>query len=213
MLIRALDLVVVFQEVRKVHAWLANYCGAADKIPVSLDDITTCVKDLYGTDLTTRLVKINSPLLKGMIEIYEGGKATVTVDAELNLADTRYVFVKEAFHVPLWKIENETKDPGLIIEHYVHKLPRENGDHQDVLCEEITKYGAIEILFPPALRKDAKERILRGDATLFTIAEDLRIPEHLVDFALADGYMEISERLRNHNPDNERFGGGQAAKA
>ncbi len=206
MRVKAAHLPVIFEEVRKVREWLARYCQGPDKVPVSLDDITTAIKELYGTEITTQLVPIDSPLLRGMIEIYDK-KATISVDANLNTPNTRYVFVKEACHIMLLNAENATKDPGAIIEYYVHTRPDEdNGAHPDeIVCEEITKYGAIELLFPPALRRAAKEKIAAGEATLFTIGEGLHISENLVEFALTDWYMDLSERLRGDGPDRERF--------
>lgn len=204
MRIKQVDLIAVFREVKKVRSYLYANCGGADAVPVSLDDITTAIKEIYGVELTTRLVPFGSTLLRGMIEIYETA-ATITIDAELNTAQTRYVFVKEASHVMLLTAENVTKDPADVIDYYIHARPEEADHPADIVCEEITKFAAVELLFPPALRGQCKDEIAAKKATLFTIGERLHIPENLVEFALSDWYMDLSERLRGEGPDRERF--------
>ncbi len=206
MRVKALHLPVIFAEVKRVREFLIRHCGGPDKIPVSLDDITAAVKEIYGVEITTQIVPFGSELLQGMIEIYEK-TAIITIDAILNTADTRSVFVKEACHVMLLKAENATKDPAEIIDYYVHNRPeKDDGSHPDeIICEEITKYGAAELLFPPALRRPAKDEIAAKKATLFTIAERLLIPGHTVDLVLSDWYMELSARLRDEPAEPERF--------
>lgn len=188
----------VFAEARKVREALREYCLAPDKVPVSLDDISRAIEHLYGIKITTRLVPLNSRLLRGMIEIYDK-TATIYIDAELNTPMTRYVQVKEAAHVMIVNAENITKDPGAIIQFFVQAglLPKDDdGNHpDDILAEELTKFVAIELLFPHELRKAAQERIAANEDTLFTIAEWLHIPEHLVEFALSDTYMTLSNKI------------------
>jgi hypothetical protein len=206
MRVKASDLPVVFAETLRVRDFLNQYCGGPYKIPVSLDDITVAIREIYGVQITTELVPFGTSLVKGMIEIYDG-RATIYIDAELNMAETRYVFVKEACHVMLLNAHNATKDPTEVIDYYVHTRPEaDNGSHPaDVVCEEITKYGAVELLFPPALRRESSDRISANSATLFTVGENLHIPINLVEFVLSDWYMDLSSRLRNDGPDRERF--------
>lgn len=185
--------------------FLSDYCGGPDKVPVSMDDITAAIKELYAYDITTQFVPFNPALLRGMIEIYEK-KAVITINANLNTADTRYVFVKEACHIMLHTIENATKDPSEIIDYYVHVRPENDHTHpEEIICEEITKHGAVELLFPPALRQEAKDQIAAGKATLFTIGEGLHMSENLVEFVLSDWYIDLSSRLLGDGPDRERF--------
>lgn len=207
MRIKPSDLKTVFVEVQKVRDFLNGYCGGPDKIPVSLDDITAAIEKVYGYKITTRLVPFQSNLIRGMIEIYEN-TATITVDSDLNTVQTRYVFMKEASHVMVQTADNLTNDPGDIIDYYIHVRPEDddNGAHPPaVICEEITKYCAVELLFPPALRADFKAEIAAKKETLFTISERLHLPENLVEFTLSDWYMDLSERLRGTSPDRERF--------
>jgi hypothetical protein len=207
MRIKASHLPAIFAEVQRVRTFLNQYCGGPDKTPVSLDDITTAISEIYGVQITTQIVPFGSSLLKGMIEIYEK-TAIVTIDAKLNTAETRYVFVKEACHIMLLSNENATKDPAQIVDYYVHVRPEEDdGSHpNEIICEEITKFGAYELLFPPPLRQPAKVEIVTGTATLFTIGEGLHVPIHLVDYVLSDWYMELSARLRDEPSEPERFG-------
>ena len=193
MIIKESHLQVIFDEVIKVRRALTQICGGPDKIPVSLDDISDAIAQLYGTKIISRLVPLNSVLFRGMIEIYDG-TATITIDAALNTPTTRYVFVKEACHIMLLNAENATADPAGIIEYYVHHTHKDENLPSDILCEEITKHGAVELLFPPGLRQEAKQQLASG-GTLFTVAESLHIPENLVEYVLRDYYMELSNRL------------------
>lgn len=96
----------------------------------------------------------------------------------------------------------------------VHNRPDEDdGSHPaEIVCEEITKYGAVELLFPPALRLPAKAKIASNEATLFTVGESMHISENLVEFTLTDWYMDLSTRLRGDGPDRERFKPAPAAR-
>jgi hypothetical protein len=189
---------VVFVEVMKVKETVDQYCLAPDKVPVSLDDILYAINELYRVKVTPKLVPLTSTRLRGNIEIYEN-IAVVHINSHLNWADTRYVLVKEACHVMLMNADNCTGDPTAIIEFFVQDgLMASNGGEPplDVLSEELTKFGAVELLFPPSLRAGAKARLAAGEETLFTLAEWLRIPEYLVEFTLSDRYMAMCAKLR-----------------
>jgi hypothetical protein len=190
-------LATAFTEIKKVREAVNAYCLAPDKVPVSLDDITMAIEQIYGIKITTTLVPLNSRLLRGMIEIY-ANRAAIYIDAELNTPWTRYVQVKEVGHIMIMNADNCTADPTVLIEYCVQAglLSKDDGEHpSDILTEEVTKFVAIELLFPPELRAPAKQRIAAGEDTLFTIAEWLHIPEHLVEFALTDNYMALSAKL------------------
>jgi uncharacterized protein (DUF2236 family) len=195
---------VVFAEVQRVREFLNTYCGGPDKIPVSLDDITVAIAKIYGVEITTQLVPFGSFLLKGMIEIYATA-ATIMIDAALNTADTRYVYVKEVSHVMLLNAKNATKDPAEVIDYYVHARPDDASHPAEIVCEEVTKFAAVELLFPPALREYFTNEIANHRATLFTVGEALHMPENLVEFVLSNWYMDLSEKLRDSHPDRERF--------
>lgn len=197
MRVKIAALAEVFAEIRKVRDALNAYCLAPDKIPISIDDLKVAIQEQYGTKISMTLVPLNSELLRGMIEIYQD-HAKIFIDAELNSAWTRYVAVKEMAHVMVINAENCTADPTALIEYCVQAglLSEDNGEHpKDILTEEVTKYIAIELLFPLELRAAAKQRIRDGADTLFTTAEWLLIPENLVEHALSDAYMGLSAKL------------------
>jgi Zn-dependent peptidase ImmA (M78 family) len=187
---------VVFVEAKKVKEALDQYCLAPDKVPVSVDDILFAINELYGVSVTVKLVPLATSHVRGNIEIYEG-LAVIHLNSALNLQTSRYVVVKEACHVMLMNAENCTEDPTSIIEFFVQEGLATNGNlPADVLSEELTKFGAVELLFPHTLRQAAKERLASGADTLFTLSEWLAIPDHLVEYALSDRYMEMCARLR-----------------
>jgi hypothetical protein len=198
MQVKIAALAAAFTEIKKVREAVNAYCLAPDKVPVSLDDLTMAVEQIYDIKISITLVPLNSRLLRGMIEIYPN-RASIYIDAELNTPWTRYVQVKEIGHIMVMNADNCTNDPTALIEYCVQAglLAKDDGEHpSDILTEEVTKFVAVELLFPPELREPAKRRIAAGEDTLFTIAEWLHIPEHLVEFALTDKYMGIAAALR-----------------
>ena len=203
MIIKEEHLQVVFDQVKKVRGELIRLNGGPEIPPVSLDDLIEAIQNLYGVQIISRLVPLNSRLLRGMIEIYQN-EAIITLDASLNTPDSRYVFVKEACHILLLSAENATKDPADIIEYYIHHTPTDDGPPPQIICEEVTKHGSVELLFPPALRKEAKDRIASGKDTLFTIGEWLHIPETLVEYVLRDYYIDLSNRMSGVASEPER---------
>jgi len=197
---------IVFKEVPRIRARLNAVSKQPDAIPVSLDDITAAIREVYGVEIEVRLVDFGTAVIRGMIEIFEK-KAIITIDANLNLHDTRVVFVKEASHIVFITDENKTKDPAAIIERYVHNRPEtDDGSHpEDIVCEEITKHAAAELLFPPALRQKFKDDIASGKTTTFKVAEALILPEYYVEWVLEDSYMDNSARMRGNTREPERF--------
>jgi len=187
----------VFDEVRKVRDAIDRYCLAPDKIPVSLDDIQAAIWELYVVRVTTRLIPLNSQLLRGVIEIYSNS-AIIYVDANLNLANTRYVIAKEICHIMLMMAENCTIDPVVIVEYFVQDgiLGNSTPSHElIVMYEELTKFGAIELLFPYHIRAGSMKKLAAGTETLFTLSEWLRMPENIVEFALSDKYMALCDKI------------------
>jgi len=206
MRIRWKHLEVVFKEVPRIRAHLNAASKQPNAIPVSLDDITAAIREIYGFEIEVRLVDFGTAVIKGMIEIFEK-KAIITIDANLNMHDTRLVFVKEASHIVFITDENKTKDPAAIIERYVHNRPEtDDGSHpDDIVCEEITKHAAAELLFPPALRQKFKDEITQGKTTIFKVAEALNLPDYYVEWVLEDSYMDNSARMRGDAGEPERF--------
>lgn len=200
MKIRIEQFQAVISEAKLLRETIDIYCLAPDKVPVSLDDVTQGIQQRYGVAVMTKLVPLKSELLRGMIETYTNKTAIIYIDAELSLSLTKYVFVKETCHIMLANAESCTIDPTAIIEYFVQDgLPTadESQPGDDIMSEELAKIGAVEILFPYKLREPSKKRIAEGKDTVFTIAEWLEIPEHLVEYALSDRYMKLADAIWN----------------
>ena len=65
----------------------------------------------------------------------------------------------------------------------------------DVQSEVMTKFVAIELLFPYEMRLSAKEQIEKEETTTYEVSGYFDIPEHLVQFALSDRYMDFSKSV------------------
>ena len=188
--------VPLFEQIRNVQRTLNDYCLAPDKVPVSLDDLKYAIEQEYGTRITHKLIPIRNELLRGMIEMYDD-HSVIYVDSGLSHAWIRYVVVKEMSHHLVNDVEYWTIDPSAIIEHIVQDGV---GDAQeaaplDVATEYLTKLAAVELLFPFSLREAARARIAQDEQTLYTTAEWLEMPEHLVEFALSDRYTELAQGI------------------
>lgn len=176
---------------------LRTYCLASDAIPLPLANLQFAIEQTYGVEITTRLVPLNSELLRGSIEIYKD-RSVIHVDDQLNSAWNRYVFAKEACHHLLNGQDYHTMNPVAVIEDVILDDPDFNGDdvaELDVQAEMLTKFAAIELLFPREFRERCREQIASGEKSAFEISAHFDIPEHLVQYALTDRYMSFSNRI------------------
>ena len=184
----------LFRSVRDVRETLDAYCLAPGKIPVAKDDLKFAVEQVYGVQISVFLVPLRSKLLRGKIDIFDG-RSNVYLDAELNSQWTRYAHAKELCHHLVCDQEYRTKDPTAIIEFIVQDGVNSHREDAppDVATEDLTKIAALELLFPRDLRTAAKARIASGHDSVFNLSEWLDIPEHMVELALSDWYMEFTE--------------------
>lgn len=189
-----------FLEVARVRETLTQYCLAADKVPVSLDDIEDAIGHEYNATIDKKTLPFKSDLVRGMIRIYEPEdhgttRAQIIIDADMNHAMTRLVQTKELCHVMLHNMENCTDDPTRIIAYYVQEtvLVDVNGDPKlDVKNEALADICAYELLFPHELRVEAARKIAAKEDSVFTIADWLGIPQHVVEHVLDDKYMTFA---------------------
>jgi len=204
LIITAEDALPVFHEVLKVREALRAYCLSPDKIPVSLDDLTSAIGEEYGAKVDVKVLPFKSDLVRGMIRIYDPRDgapklyAQIIVDSELNLADTRYVATKEMSHIVLHNAENCTHDPTGIIEFFVqddHLAANGDAEPKATKNEKLADVAAYELLFPHELRAAAKERLDSGEDTLFSIADWLEIPEHVVEYVLRNRYLAFASQV------------------
>ena len=180
-----------------MQATLRTYCLPGDAIPLPHDNLQYAIEQTYDVEITTRFVPLNSKLLRGLIELYPG-TSVIYIDDELNSAWTRYVFAKEACHHLLNGENYHTNDPVTVIEDIILDESEIDGDHSaalDVQAEMLTKLAAIELLFPREFRDNCKGEVGNGDKSTYEISVHFDIPEHLVQFALADNYMNFSKRI------------------
>ena len=176
---------------------MKTYCISGDAIPISMDNLQFAIEQTYNVKIETRKVPLDSELVRGMIETYEG-RSTIYIDDRLNLEWSRYVFAKEACHHLLKDPEFYTDDPIGIIKSVLWDVSVEDGNSTpslDVLSEELTKFAVIELLFPIEFRDSCKAQINANEASIYDIAARFEIPMHLVEIALSDSYMAIATKI------------------
>ena len=189
----------LFREIKKVQTTLQTYCIAGDSIPLQNDNLKIAIEQTYGVEIEVNLIPLDSNLLRGLIEKYPG-KSKIYIDIELNSSWTRYVFAKEACHHLLGGEDFNTVSPIEVIEAIILDESGFNGSGYpglDVQAEILTKYAAIELLFPLEFRDKCKLDIDGGTDSTYNISVHFDIPEHLVQIALSDKYMEYSKSIWN----------------
>ena len=187
----------LFQEVKIVQDTLSTYCIAGDEIPIPQDNLQYAIEQTYGVKISTKIVPLGSTLLRGAIECYPK-KSVIYIDEELNATWTRYVFAKEVCHHLLNGEEYRTNDLISVIEYVVLDESDIDGAHSvalDVQAEMLTKFAAIELLFPIEFRDIAKREVANGEKSTYEISAHFGIPEHLVQFAMSGHYMAFSRRI------------------
>lgn len=194
------DALPVFREVRRVKSTLKLYCLSGQLTPLSIDDLEYAIATEYDATIDMVNIPFKSDLVRGLIRIWdpvgaEKLRAQIILAAELNEEAKRYVQAKELCHIILHSGDNCTKDPTLIIEHFVQwNMNFANGESEtlDVKNENLADLAAIELLFPYDDRAHCKKKIAEGTETIFGAASWLGIPEHEVEFALSDRYMRFA---------------------
>ena len=190
---------LLFKEVEKVQDILRLYCLPGDAIPLPHDNLQYAIEQTYGVEITTRIVPLDSKLLRGSIKIYPK-RSIIYIDSELNSAWTRYVFAKEACHHLLNGEDYHTDDLLTVIENIIlgeSEIDEERSSALDVQAEILTKYAAIELLFPREFRDNCEEEVRNGGKSTYEISAYFDIPEHLVQFSLAKNYVNFSRRIWN----------------
>ena len=185
----------LFKEVRRVRETLETYCLAGDAIPLPKDNIKYAIEQEYDVKIDVYMVPLDSGMLRGEIEIYDK-RSIIYIDSYLNSAWTRYVFTKEACHHLLINADFTTDNPVKLIEYFVldeKEIDGETLEPLDVQSESLTKFAAIELLFPYEMRLICKKEVEAGEKSTYEISEHFDIPEHLVQYALSDLYMNFAK--------------------
>lgn len=167
-----------------------------------MDNLKDAIEQTYSVKIEICRVLLESELFRGMIETCEN-QSIVYIDDALNKEWSRYVFTKEACHLLFRDPEFRTADPTGIIERILWDISVENGNSTpgyDVLSEELTKFAAIELLFPIEFRGDYKAKLDANEISIYDIAAQFEIPMHLVEIALSDSYMEVARKIWSEIP-------------
>ena len=187
----------IFSQVKQVQSALRSYCIPGDAIPIPMDNLKRAIEHTYDVKIETRSIPLDTLQLRGLIEMYPGKSIIYIVD-EMNSAWKRYVFAKEACHHLIKDEGFYTHDPISVIEDIVLDELGINGsdDHAlDVKAEILTKFAAIELLFPIEFRDKCKTEVNNGERSTYEISTYFDIPEHVVQYSLADHYMKASKTI------------------
>ena len=183
----------VGRSIARLRDALKQYCLAPDKLPVSLEDLSYAVEQLYELKVRTQKVDVNTRYIRGAVEFYPD-RIEIYLLSNLDNAAARFVFAKELGQLILKDAENVTDDPVALIDGLIQdqRLRGAAQARADVLSEQIAYIVAIELLFPFELRTHVRKRIEDGESTLADEATRLDIPEYVVELAISNGYAAVT---------------------
>jgi Zn-dependent peptidase ImmA (M78 family) len=156
----------------------------------SVDDLTVGFQQMYGVEVEYYLAPdLKDQLLRGMY-LRLGNTVRIYLDENLSRPWSRYVAIKELCHLILSDPEYMTADPGTLIELMIFEetTPKDGEAPLDLVADVWAKRAAHEFLFPFEVRAAAKAKIASGEETLFSLAKEYNVPEHVIEWAFNDSY-------------------------
>ena len=186
-----------FRGVKHIREVVRQYCLAPDMSETSIDDLTFAFEQMYGVEVEYYLAPdLRDQLLRGMYLRHDKA-IKIYLDDTLPPQWRRYVAVKELCHLILGDSDYMTTDPGDLIELMIYEetAPQDGEAPLDLVADMWAKYAAHEFLFPHENRATARKKLASGEETLFSIATNFGVPEHVIEWTLNDAYGEICDQV------------------
>lgn len=164
----------------------------AFNLPVNLSIVTDIVRNRLEIDIEHRKANWDDNNIKGCLLRYTD-KAIIYTSDNLNTCWERFVYCKELCHLVLDDESWFTKDPSQLVEDLISDriFSDDDGPSPDVLSENMTIIGAIEILFPFSIRGQFRDMQEQKEKTAYEMATILRIPQTYLEVALSRRVREI----------------------
>ena len=190
-------LVNLFRGVRDVRATIRQYCLGADLLTPEMEHLLQGFEQTYGVTVKRyKAPDFRDELLRG-VYIRTGNDVAIYLDANLSEDWERYISVKEMAHLILTDPDYMTTEPTDLIENLIHEetAPQDGEAPLDLVADMWTKLAAHEILFPFEVRAAAKAALDAQTTTLFALAQQYGIPEHVIEWTLGKSYMQTCQTV------------------
>ena len=187
----------LFLGVRDVRETMKSYALNANMLTPNIWDLQLAFEQTYDVKIKRIIIPTaGSDLVRGIFLPF-GKDVTILLDSGCPDHLQRYVSVKEMCHLILKDPEYMTSDPVNLIEMMIFEQtnPKEGEAPLDLVSDFWTQYAANELLFPFEVRRASKERLDSGETTLFALAQQYEVPEHVIEWTLSPGYMATCQTI------------------
>jgi len=187
----------VFRKVRQVQDDKHLYCIAGERLPVSVEDITSVVSSLYGVEIEKEEVWFEGEHVRGLYERYANNRVRILVRADQPDFWKRFTTVKELAHVIIDEPEDWTTDGRNTIESMIREqsVPDQKVPDAHVVSENLAVLAAMELLIPHPLRRGDGQLIVDNKQTLVSLSIAYEVPEVWVARAIGDDYRKIADPI------------------
>lgn len=189
----------LFKGVQEIREVISQDCHFPDMEATSIDDLVHGFQAYFGVKITFFVSPdLKDQLLRGLYLPY-GKDVYIYIDRDLPENWLKYIQVKEMCNLILDGEEYKTTDPVKLVELMVFEesAPLDGDAPLDLVSDYWAKYAAHEFLFPFNVREDAKEALLSGSVSLFSLAEQYGVPEHVIEVCLSDQYHDLCHEAWN----------------
>ncbi|MCP5263648.1 MAG: hypothetical protein H6929_20045 [Rhodoferax sp.] len=153
----------------------------------SMRDLLRSCEDALGARVVVCRVLAPTTAVQGMCLLSDDKNVEIALANDLNTCWTRFVLMKELFHLALDRAEYRNINIAGHVEEYVLAFPDDNArPRKPVVAEFLAEVGAMELLFPYGRRAKA----LNDSTDYLEIATRHRIPKVYAQRYLSTSYME-----------------------
>lgn len=183
----------IFAKAKKINeaVWDGADAGSLD-----IPRLKTIIERLYNVEITIRQVDFPAEHLRGLIEVYHGGKqAKVYIRQNQEDRWKRFVTVKELCHVIIDRPEDWSHDGCDTIERLVlGEMAGFDGDENNGLRSEVlAERVALELAYPHEHRWADLERVRSGQITTAALAEQYNTPDEIIQRVLRPRYLNACD--------------------
>lgn len=197
-------LALVFEVARKINE--ALWMGGVDPQYMSIDELQDHICDSFGVEIDLAVVDVENDHVLGFIERYEGGRrARVYLVKNMGPRQKRLVAVKELCHIAIDVEEDYSTNAIDTLERMVTVgLDKDAPENLAVRSEHLAEMVAWELLYPFENRQKDKEAMVAGQTTKAALAQQYKIPEHVIEMVLRTPYLDMCEKYwRKVHEDNQ----------
>jgi len=190
-----------YKKVRDIQEFVKQYVLAADRLPVSVEDIQWAIEEKYGLKIEKKLVDFQGKHIRGMMERYADGKARVYVrkaqdaDPTANVFWQRFISVKEMVHLAIDEKEDFSPRGTATIEELIrnHSFEAMKPAKEEIQSEVLAELAAFELLYPMEFRAGDMDR----GVGISVLAVEYEVPDYVIERCLDPGYLRVARATWN----------------